>query len=516
MTRGLLKSTAVVGTNTLASRVLGFVRDVVIARAFGAGAEADAFFVAFRIPNLFRRLFAEGAFSQAFVPVLSAEKAATGDDAVRDLVSHVSGALALVLFGVTAVGVLSAPVLVLVFAPGFHDQVDKFSLTVEMLRLCFPYLLFISLTSLCAGLLNSYGRFGIPAFTPVLLNVCLIAATLWLAPRMAEPVVALAWGVLLAGLVQLALQLIVLARLGLLVRPRLNLAHAGVRRIARLIVPALLGVSVAQINILVDTLIASFLENGSVSWLYYSDRIMEFPLGVFGIALATVILPSLSQEHARRSPERFSKTLDWALRWVVLIAVPASVGMAVLATPILATLFQHGEFRAADVHMASLSLTAFAVGLPGFVGVKVLAPGFYARQDMRTPVRIAAMAMLCNLVLNLALVGPLAHAGLALATAIAALLNAALLYRGLRRAAVHRPEPGWSWLLARVLIASAVMLGFLVGFGGVSDVWLDAALGWRIERLGVLVVGGMLTYVAILVLIGVRPASLSAPVANEE
>jgi putative peptidoglycan lipid II flippase len=508
MSDGLLRSTATVGLNTLASRILGFVRDVVIARAFGAGSEADAFFVAFRIPNLFRRLFAEGAFAQAFVPVLSESRTLGGDAAVRDLAAHVAGALAALLALVTLVGVLAAPVLVLVFAPGFHAAEDKFSLTVQMLRICFPYLAFISLTSLCGGLLNTYGRFAVPAFTPVLLNVCLIAATLLLAPRMQQPVLALAIGVLFAGLAQLAFQLPFLARLGLLVRPRFSRAHAGMRRVAWLVMPALLGVSVAQINILVNTLIASFLRDGSVSWLYYSDRIMEFPLGVFGIALATVILPSLSREHASGSPQGFSDTLDWALRLVCAIAIPAAIGLGMLAGPILATLFQHGAFTASDVYLASLSLSAFAIGLPGFVAVKVLAPGYYARQDMRTPVRIAVIAMLTNLGLNLALVAPLAHAGLALGTAIAALLNAALLYRGLARARVHRARPGWRRFVLQVAAASLFMTLFLVLLRGDLALWSAADAPWRAMRLAGLIAGAMAVYAAGLLLLGVRPRAL--------
>ena len=366
--RGLLGSTAVVGLHTLISRILGFVRDVVLARAFGASAEADAFFVAFRIPNLFRRLFAEGAFSQAFVPVLSQHRAQAGDEGVRDLIAHVSGALSVILIAFTALGIVAAPLLVMAFAPGFNTDASKFAVTVDLLRICFPYLLFISLTSFAGGILNTYGRFAIPAFTPVLLNLCLIAAALWLAPYFDQPIYALALGVFAAGVAQLALQFPFLIRMQLAVRPKLNFAHAGVRRIGRLIVPALLGVSVAQINILVGTIIASFLVDGSVSWLYYSDRIMEFPLGVFGIALGTVMLPSLSLDHSGGSHQKFRDTLDWALKWVVLIAVPATLGLMLLALPIIATLFHHGAFSAHDAQMSSASLIAYAIGLPGICG----------------------------------------------------------------------------------------------------------------------------------------------------
>ncbi|HEX9585888.1 MAG TPA: murein biosynthesis integral membrane protein MurJ, partial [Gammaproteobacteria bacterium] len=356
MTRNLFKSTARVGVNTTLSRILGFVRDIVIARGFGAGTDTDAFFVAFRIPNLLRRLFAEGAFATAFVPVLTEYKTQRSHGEVQALVAHVAGALGVVLFLITAAGVVAAPVIVLVFAPGFLGAGDQFDLTVAMVRVTFPYILFISLTAFAGGILNTYGRFGVPAFTPVLLNLTLIAAALWLAPRMARPVEGLAWGVFAAGVVQLGFQFPFVKRLGFLVKPRLKRGHEGVRRILRLIVPATVGVSVAQINLLVDTLIASFLVSGSISWLYYSDRMVEFPLGVFGIALATVILPSLSQQHAAKSPAEFSRTLDWALRLVLIIGTPAALGLAALASPILTTLFQYGEFGRDDARLASLSL----------------------------------------------------------------------------------------------------------------------------------------------------------------
>lgn len=508
MSRGLLKSTAKVGSNTLVSRVLGFVRDIVIAHGFGASLSADAFFVAFRIPNLMRRLFAEGAFAQAFVPVLSEYKTQRSPAEVRELTAHVGGALGAVLLVVTAVGVAAAPVLVMLFAPGFVGDADKYALTVDMLRITFPYILFISLVAFAGGILNTYGRFGVPAFTPVLLNLSLIGAALWLAPRMAEPVTALAWGVFIAGVVQLAFQLPFLRRLGFLAWPRLRRGHEGVRRILRLIVPALVGVSVAQVNVLVDTVIASLLVTGSVSWLYFSDRMVEFPLGVFGIALATVILPSLSQRHAEGSREAFSQTLDWALRWAFLITIPAALGLAVLAGPVLTALFQYGEFGAHDVRMASRSLMAYALGLVPFVLVKILAPGFFSRQDMRTPVRIAAIAMGANVVMNVILVFPLAHAGLALATSLSAFVNAGLLYRALRREDVHRAEPGWPAFVLRVIAANGLMVACLVLARGELGLWLDAGIGERVLRLGLLVAGGAAVYFAALSLLGLRPRAL--------
>ena len=513
MSQSLLKSTGVVGASTMASRVLGFVRDVVIAQAFGASAGADAFFVAFRIPNFLRRLFAEGAFAQAFVPVLSEYRTHRGTGDVRDLASHVSGALLGVLTAVTVSGILAAPVLIALFAPGFLSDPAKYALAVEMVRITFPYLLFISLVAFAGGILNTYGRFAVPAFTPVLLNVCLIGAALWLAPVLDVPVAALAWGVLAAGIVQLAFQFPFLAALGMLVRPRLRRAHEGVARVISLIVPAVLGVSVSQINLLVDTVIASFLVTGSVSWLYFSDRMMEFPLGVFGVALATVILPHLSRQHAAASPAAFSDTLDWALRLVVLLATPAALGLGVLATPILATLFQHGEFSAHDVDMAARSLLAFAAGLPAFIAIKVLAAGYFSRQDTRTPVRVGVVAMLSNIVLNLALVVPLAHAGLALATTLSACLNAGLLLRGLIACGVFRPRPGWRGFLLRAVVGNLILGAVLWMARGEASAWLDAEAATRAFRLCALIGAGIAVYAAAMLGLGLRPRDFTAPAA---
>ena len=506
----LLKSTATVGANTVLSRILGLVRDVVIAWAFGASRDTDAFFVAFRLPNFLRRLFAEGAFSQAFVPILGEYKAQRSHEEVKELVGHVAGTLGAVLLVVTAVGVLAAPLLVMIFAPGFLEDAEKYSLTVQMVRITFPYILFVSLTAFAAGLLNTYGRFGVPAFTPVLLNLSLIGAALWLAPMMEEPVTALAWGVLIAGIAQLAFQLPFLRRLGLLAAPRISRAHEGVRRILRLMMPAAFGASVAQINLLVDTLIASFLVTGSVSWLYYSDRMVEFPLGVFAIAMATVILPNLSQQYAEESGESFSDTLDWAMRWVLVVAVPSALGLALLAGPILTTLFQYGEFSPGDVRMASLSLMAYATGLVGFMFIKVLAPGYFARQDIRTPVRVGIIALVANLVLNLALVEPLAHAGLALATSLAAFINAGLLYRGLRLGGHHRPRPGWGAFVVKVALANVAMTVFLVYMRGGEELWFDADITTRSLRLALLVVVGAAIYGLCLAASGVRLRHLRA------
>ncbi len=464
--------------------------------------------MAFRIPNLLRRLFAEGAFSQAFVPVISEYRTKQTPEAVRELVARVSGTLGLAVLVVSAVGALAAPLLVLVFAPGFLDQPEKFDLASEMLRITFPYLFFVSLTALAGGVLNTYDRFGVPAVTPAFLNLAMIAAAIWLAPQMDEPVVALAWGVFAGGLAQLLFQLPFLWRRGLLVMPRLGFRHEGVRRVLRLMLPAIFGVSVAQLSLLLDTLLASFLETGSVSWLYYSDRLLEFPLGVFGIALGTVILPSLSRRFAEGAREAFSGTVDWALRWVLLLGVPAALSLALLSGPLLSTLFQHGQFRSADVYMAQLSLVAFSFGLVGFMAVKVLAPAFYARQDIRTPVRVAVIALAANMAMNLLLIFHLAHAGLALATSLAGFVNSGLLYRLLRRQGVYQPAPGWGRFLVRVLVANLLLAALLTLGPAETRVWVGLTARERLLDLGFWVAAGVATYLGVLVLLGFRKRDL--------
>lgn len=504
MSKKLVKSTAVVSAMTLLSRVLGFVRDMILARVFGVGEGTDAFFVAFKIPNFMRRLFAEGAFAQSFVPVLSEYKTQRDEGEVKRLVDDVAGRLGGLLLLITVVGVLAAPVLIAIFAPGFLDEPEKYALASDMLMITFPYIFFISLTAFAGGILNTYGRFGVPAFTPVLLNIALISCAVFLAPEMERPVVALAWGVFIAGVAQLLFQFPFLMKLKLMPRPRLKGKSEGATKIRTLMLPAIFGSSVAQINLLLDTLIASFLVTGSVSWLYFSDRLVEFPLGVFGIALATVILPSLSQQHSAKSPEEFSRTLDWALRWVILIGTPATVGLFMLAGPMLTTLFQYDAFTEHDVEMSSLSLMAYAVGLQGFILVKVLSPGFFARQDTKTPVKIGIIAMVANMVLNIALVFPLAHAGLALATSLAAFINAGLLYRILRRDGIYSPQSGWFKLTLQVVVAN-VSMAFLLWWGtGDLQAWFDMD-GWqRTWELLMWVAAGGGLYFAILFLLGVN------------
>ena len=506
MSRRLFKSTLITGGMTLLSRISGLARDMVFAGLIGAGVAADAFYVAFRIPNFLRRIFGEGAFSQAFVPVFTEYKTRNTQEEVREFLDRMAGIFGLVLFVVTLVGVLAAPFIVYALAPGFSGE--KYDLTVAMLRITFPYILFISLVGMAAGILNTYGRFAAAAFTPVLLNLSMIGAALWLAPRMHNPVMALAWGVFIAGVAQLLFQLPFLARLGLLPRPKLKRGHDGVARVFKLMLPAIFGVSVAQINTLINTILASFLVTGSVSWLYYSDRLMEFPLAVFGIALATVILPSLSHQHTNGDKREFSRLLDWALRWVILIGVPATVALVLLAGPLLTTFFHYGAFGEQDVRMSAQALIAFSAGLLGFILVKVLAPGFYARQDTKTPVRIGVIAMGVNIVLSVALVFVLQHTGLALAISVAAFVNAALLYRVLRRTGVYAPEAGWGLYFMRIVLATAAMGAILAWGVGDLDMWLKASASSRALHLATLVVGGGLVYLAALFLFGVRPREL--------
>lgn len=504
MSLSLLKSTVLVSAMTTLSRIFGLLRDIVIARYFGASLGMDAFIVAFRIPNFLRRLFAEGSFSQAFVPVLSEYREKRSPEEMRALVDQTTAVLGLVLLAITAAGVLAAPFLVIVFAPGFVGSPDKQHLATQMLRVTFPYIFFISLTALAGGVLNTFRKFAVPAFTPVFLNLTMIATAIWLAPHLSEPIVALAWGVFVAGVVQLVFQVPFVLRLGLLPRPGLSRDREGVRRIFKLMVPALFAVSVTQINLLVDTLVASFLVTGSISWLYYSDRMVEFPLGVFGIALATVIMPTLSAEHARGSPESYSRTLDWALRWVFLISLPAAFGLAALAAPTLTALFQYKQFSAHDVMMASRSLIAYCLGLPAFVLVKVLASGFFARHDTRTPVRAGVVAMLCNIGLVLTLVVPLRHAGLALATSLAAYVNAGILFRQLRLHSGLTLEPGWPRFLLQVgaaVIAMSLLLGLATP---AAESWAGWGAPQRLLQLSLWIVAGSACYFGILRLSGLR------------
>jgi putative peptidoglycan lipid II flippase len=540
----LLNSSAVVGVMTMLSRVMGLVRDVVIARLIGAGGYADAFFVAFKIPQFLRRLFAEGAFAQAFVPVLSEYRQryeAEGNvAAIKGLINAVCGVLGGTLFMLVGLVVLAAPVVTAIFAPGFIDQPEKFAITQQMLRITFPYLLLISLTGFAGAILNSYDRFVVPAFTPVLLNLSLIGFALFATPFFSQPVYALAWAVLFAGVLQWLFQLPFLAKIDRLPKPKWDLKHAGVKKILILMVPAIFGVSVSQINLLLDTVLASFLPTGSVSWLYYSDRLAELPLGVFGIAIATVILPGLSrlqlqnlsaesEESNGGSAARFRATLNWALRCITLVAIPATAALIVLAAPILFTLFQYQAMTAADVAMSTYSLRAYALGLMAFMAIKVLATGFYAQQDMKTPVRIGIIAMVSNMVLNLIFVlilhhyWQLGHVGLALATSLSAALNAWLLFRGLSvnklltnsSAGKGRLLTSDYWrLLLQVLLAVLAMVAVLVWLLPELSSWAAASWTARCYDLSMLCIAGLTTYLIALWVLGVRVQQFKSPEAG--
>ena len=511
--RRLLKSTSVVSLMTLLSRILGLIRDIVLARLFGATIVMDAFIVANRIPNMLRRFFAEGAFSQGFVPVMARYREQHDHDDARQFVDAVAGTLGLLLFLVTLLGVLAAPLLVLAVAPGFVGEDGRFDLATAMLRFTFPYLFFVSLTAFAGGVLNTYGKFAASAFTPVILNVVLIGSALWLAPTLAEPGMALAYGVFIAGVIQLIFQVPFLAKIHAVPRPRWRPAHEGVRRVGALMLPAIFGSSVAQVNVLLGGIIASMLGIGKISLLYYSDRLMEFPLGLFSIALATVTLPYLSRQAASRSMRNFSATIDWSMKLVVLIATPAAAGLIVLANPLVATIFYGGEFTAYDVEMAALSLQAFAAGLIGFSFVKILAPAYFAREDTRTPVRIGLIALAVNFGLSVALAWGLVrmgydgtHAGLALAVSVAAIVNAWLLYRGLRRDGIMLVSTGWGALLGRVLAATAAMSAVLWYLDRPLDWWLESG-GWeRSLWLAALVGAGAVVYFLVLWMLGSRPA----------
>ncbi|QJD72372.1 murein biosynthesis integral membrane protein MurJ [Marinobacterium sp. LSUCC0821] len=490
---------------TMISRVLGLIRDVVVAGYFGASGASDAFFVAFKIPNFLRRLFAEGAFAQAFVPVLSEYRTQRDLDAVRLLVAKTAGSLGSVLLVVTFLGSVGSPLLAMLFAPGFYmSGSPSYDLAAEMLRITFPYLMLISLTAFAGAILNSYQRFAVPAFTPVLLNLCLIGSAVYLSPLFDPPIMALAWGVLMAGAVQLIFQMPFLARLRLLPMPQSGWKDEGVRRILRLMLPALFGVSVAQINLLLDTVLASFLQTGSVSWLYYSDRLAELPLGVFGIAIATVILPSLSRKHAEKSGEQFAQMLDWAVRMVLLIGLPAALALILLAEPLLTTLFHYGQMSDRDVEMAAMSLRAYGVGLLAFMLIKVLAPGYFSRQDTKTPVKIAVKAMVANMVFNLMLIVPLAHAGLALATALSAFMNAGWLLHGLIKQGVFKWQSGWARWSMQLGLANLLMALFVLFLAPAASEWLVRDLWWRIEWMALLVGGAVAVYLVTLALTGVR------------
>ena len=478
---GLLRSSAVFSAMTLLSRIAGFVRDMLQGMLFGTGGAMSAFIVAYRIPNFLRRVFAEGSMAMAFVPVLNEIRQKGDKAALKDFIDHMAGALCAVVLVVAAAGVLLAPVVAQLFAPGWSgEEAVKLGQTAAMLRVTFPYLVFISMMALAGSVLNSFGRFALPAFTPVLHNLTMIAAMFWLAPRFDIRPMGLAWGVLVAGFLQLALLWPALGRLGLRPRLRMGFAHPDVRKVGKLMLPTLFSSSVAQVNLLVGTVV-----DGSQDWLYYSDRLIEFPLGLFGVALGTVILPHLSRRHADADAAGYNASLDWGMRMALLVGVPAGLGLMLLAEPLTATIYNYGKFTDHDTRMSAISLTVMALGIPGFMLSKVLAPAFYARQDTKTPMRAAIW------------------------TGLAGLFNAWLLWRYLRRAGLHRPQPGWGRYLLRMLLACLAMALAVLALRGWVGEWVVLA-DWRL-RVGWLllaVAAGAVTYVAALLAMGMRPRDL--------
>ncbi|SUI64939.1 integral membrane protein MviN [Shewanella putrefaciens] len=500
---------------TFISRVLGLIRDVVVANLMGAGTSADVFFFANKIPNFLRRLFAEGAFAQAFVPVLTEYQEKHSSEETRELLSKVAGTLGLLVTIVTLVGVIASPVLSALFGGGWfiawlNNEPDgaKFELATVVLKITFPYLWFITFTALAGSILNTRGRFAVSAFTPVFLNVAIIAAAIFYAPTSTQPEITLAWGVFCGGLIQFLFQIPFLLREKALVKPSWGWNHPGVVKIRTLMIPALFGVSVSQINLLFDTFIASFLMTGSISWLYYSDRLLEFPLGLFGIAIGTVILPALSRNHVNAEGAGFGKTMDWGIKAILLLGLPAMMGLIVLAKPMLMVLFMRGAFSVHDVEMASYSLMAYGSGLLSFMLIKVLAPGYYSRQDTKTPVRYGIIAMITNMGFNLLFAVPFGYVGLAIATSMSALLNATLLYRGLHLAGVYRVSKPTMVFFAKAVVSTALMVVVLYYFLPSQSQWLEWHLIERGKALMGLIALGAVTYLLGLLVFGIRPWSM--------
>nr|WP_218950392.1 murein biosynthesis integral membrane protein MurJ [Acinetobacter sp. YH12243] len=506
----LWRSTVIVSAMTMLSRVLGLVRDVVLLNVFGAGKDFDTFVVAFRIPNFFRRLFAEGAFSQAFIPVLTEYKTSRTHAEVQILISRVFGCLATFMTTLTMIAIIAAPVIMYIYAPGFHGDEAKFALATDMFRLTIPYLLFMSLTAFASSILNSYGSFSTPAFAPVLLNIAMIAGALWLTPFMAEPIMALGWAVVIAGILQLAIQIPELWHKNLLIPPKVDFKHEGVDRIMKLMLPALFGVSVTQINLLLNTVWASFMQDGSVSWLYSAERMTELPLGLIGVAIGTVILPSLSTQHTEKNPEKFRGMMDWAAKVIVLVGLPASIALFMLSTPIIQALFERGQFTFEDTQMTALALQCMSGGVIAFMLIKIFAPGFYAQQDTRTPVRVGLMAVAANAILNVIFIGffklihwEAEHMALALASTGSAMVNAGLLYFYLHQRNIFRFGAHWKKIFMQFMFANVVMIAALAyalsWYNGDVSQWM------RVLEVLILCVVGVVAYLAALVAAGFRP-----------
>ncbi len=512
----MLRSTAVFSAMTFISRIAGYLRDWLQASLFGAGPAVSAFVVAYRIPNYLRRIFAEGSFAFAFVPLLSELKQKGDEKALQDFLDHVAGALLAVVVVVSGLGILAAPWVARLFL-AFADptESDLIPLTAEMLRITFPYLTFISMTALAGAVLNSFRQFGLPALTPVLHNLTLIGAMLLLPRFLGVDEKALAWGVLIAGILQMLVLWPAMGRLGLRPKFSFNFRHPGVRRVMKLMLPTIFSSSVSQVNLLVGTVFASLLVPAAQSWLYYSDRLTELPLGLFGVAIGTVILPQLSRMHADADATGYSKSLDWGLRMVLLVGMPAALGLALLAEPLTASLFRYGEFTEFDTRMVGYALTAMSIGIPAFMLSKVLLPAFFSRQDTRTPMRAAVITVVVNVLLTIAIVTPLyrmdvpfAHAGIAAATALAGVVNAALLWRYLRRDGIYQVQPGWGRWLLRIFFGLAAMAAVVLGLREWIGDWTAmggwARWGWLLAVIG----AGAGAYGLVLVLLGLRPRHL--------
>ncbi|MFW0039693.1 MAG: murein biosynthesis integral membrane protein MurJ [Coxiella endosymbiont of Dermacentor silvarum] len=508
MSHKLLKSTLIVSSMTLISRFLGFMRDIILAAFFGASPSFDAFLVAFKIPNFIRRLFGEGAFTQAFVPVLTEYQAHRSQKEVHQFINALVGSMSVILIVIIALTEIIAPLIIMVFAPGFVRDPVCLTYAIHMLRIISPYLLLIALTAFSGATLNTFNRFAIPAFTPALLNAAMIAVVWFLAPHVSIPIYVLAWSVLVGGFLQLVTQLPFLYHLGLLPIPKWKWHDPGVIRVLKLMIPALFGVSIAQISLLIDNFFASFLAAGSISWLYYSDRLTYLPLGVIGATLATVVSPNLSRYHILKSTSAYSATLDWALRMTVLIGIPSAVALFILAGPLLATLIYHGAFMVHDVLMTQRSLWAFSVGLPSFMLVKILASAFYSSQNIKTPVKIAIVAVGANLILNVLLIHPFAYMGLALATSLASTFNAGLLLYVLLRRSICRLSSNWSKLIFQSVVANFMMGFVIVWFSGDMGRWLAWSVKERIWHLLAVILLGFFTYLVTLWISGLRLSDL--------
>jgi putative peptidoglycan lipid II flippase len=509
MDKSFLKSSFIVTVMTFLSRILGLMRDYFIAKYFGANGLTDAFLVAFRIPNFFRRLFGEGAFSQAFVPILAQAKADESEAEVQNIINHIATKFLKVLIIITLITVIIAPAVIFVFAWGFYFDANpaKFNLAADMLRITFPYLLLISLTAFSGSILNTYDKFAVPAFTPVLLNISMILSAIYLSPYLDEPIMALAWGVLIGGVAQLLFQIPFLLKIHKL--PKLTKGeHNSVKTLKKRMLPALFGVSVSQINLLIDTMIASVLVSGSVSWLYYSDRLLELPLALIGITLATVALAKLSKHFANKNAPEFTKTLNYALKLGLILGLPACAGLVLLAEPLIITLFQYEAFSVFAAHQSSLSLMAYGSGLMAFIAIKILAPAFLARGDTKTPVKAGIAAMLSNVILNIIFGYYFDHVGLAAATSISALLNAALLYYYLKRQSIFVFSQDLRQIFFKVLLASFIMIVFILNFQQPSTTYLNADVMARISLLATTICASAVIYFLSLKILGIRMAKL--------